>query len=171
MDLAPRSMSLMFHQPLSKIQYSRCKAWHFVITKNTFSMTRHRTESAVRAKQAKRVPAFVLCTHSQLTTSPFRSALISQANLCLLFLWGKKGCGSGVSSCERSFSCNHLVLSSDESKLFWVPAEPYGFHHHASLFPTSSTHYQDVTNPLFAPFCVIFLSRRLSRCSIVRYGL
>lgn len=126
----------------------------------------HQAESAARASQSKHVPAFVLCAPSQLTASSFRCALISQLNLCLvLFFQGEKGGGFGVFFySERRFSCHHLALSPQESKL----SEARGSHHPAPLSPPPTpaliTHYQDLTNPLVALFCFIFSSARFSRC-------
>lgn len=124
-----------------------------------------RAESAVRTRKAKRVPALVLCTHSQLTaiSSPrldkpikFMSSVFSQ---------GEKGGGFGVFSFEvKRFSCHHLVLSPQESKLDHVPTEQHCSHHLAPLFPALIIHCRDVTNPLLGMFCVIFSSARLSRC-------
>lgn len=125
----------------------------------------HRAESAARASQAKHVPAFVLCAPSQLKARSFRRVLISQLNLCVLFFQGEKGGGFGVFSfSERRFSCHHLALSPQESKLSRVPPEPYGSPHPVPLSPALITHYWDLTNPLLAMFCVIFWSARLSRC-------
>lgn len=125
----------------------------------------HWAEIAVRASQAKHVSAFVLCAPVQLTARSFCCPLISQLNLCVLFFRGEKGCGFGVfSSSGRRFSCHHLALSPQESKLSRVPPEPYGSHRPAPLFSALITHYEDLTNPLLAMFCVIFSSARLSRC-------
>lgn len=80
------------------------------------------------------------------------------------FLREKGGGFGGFFFLERRFSCHHLALSPQESKLSRVPPEPYGSHHTAPLFPALITHYRDLTDPLLTMFCVIFSSPRLSRC-------
>lgn len=88
--LAPFSTSLMFHQPLSGAQYGNCKAWRFAIIKHNFNdVTPGWKRGAGQPGRAS--PLRLFCAPpSQLTASSFRSALISQLNLCLLIFQGEK---------------------------------------------------------------------------------
>lgn len=119
-------------------------------------MTWHWAKSAARARRAKHIPAFVLCTRSQLTARPGRRALISQLNLCLLFFLG------------REKSCV-LYSSDDFLTITWcfphkrVNCPKWACHSAAPLFLASITHYRDVTNPRLAMFCVIFSSPEIKQ--------
>lgn len=80
-----------------------------------------------------------------------------------IFFQGEKGGGFGVFLLlgTASFLPSPGAFSTREQT---VPLEPYGSQHPPPLFPALITHYPDLTNPLLAMFCVIFLSARLSRC-------
>ena len=157
----------MFHQPLCRTQYGNCKAWRFAIIKHIFNdVTPDWKRSAGQPGWTSPCVCFV---RPQLINSKgfsprldkpikFMSPVFFFFRRERRWIWCVLLLGTAI------LSCHHLALSPQESKLSPVPPEPYGSHHPAPLFPVLISHYRDLTNPLFAMFCVIFSSARLSRC-------
>lgn len=125
--LAPFSTSLMFHRPLSTIQYGHCKAWRFAIIKHKFNdVTLGFKRSAGPTSQTHPCVCFV---HTQSINSEAWSPRLDKPIKFMSSIFSRER-KELRSLLVRRFSYHHLVLSPQESKLSQV-----GLNHAAVIVP------------------------------------